>query len=465
VSDKFNSLFHKVFKPEFFMNPDYKTLAGVVFDFYEEYNKPPGRLILSYVERQKIAFADAEAFESIRRTLFAANDSMTDAVEKYSSEFMIDDALSFIQARALYNCAENICELVESDNEEAAVDAYRSLIIPEVRRRRIVTFEKDIDVIADSFNLESDLVIQFKGDIGKVAGPLRRGDFFFWMAPTGLGKTWALMWTAVQCRNAGLNVLFISLEMPERSLLRRFSQMYFRRSIDGESADFTRFVENGDTYKIVTGKKTYKKIEEADIRELHNKFVGIYPHGRLKIVCPPGASVQDVRALLSELRETQQFVPDVICIDYADKMAAGRKTSDYRESLGLIWRDLRDLSLELNNLVVTASQTNKDVWRSHFTGAGVAEDSRKLNEASSAVGIMADAWDRANNLVMLRSLKMRDGWNEFRDLYASQCLNIGRPFMQTIWADKLDRDSGEAAPVESRKKKRYQEKDDKGSYG
>jgi hypothetical protein len=165
--------------------------------------------------------------------------------------------------------------------------------------------------------------------------------------------------------------------------------------------------------------------------------MGKHPHGRLKIVCRAGINISELKAVLSELKYQNRFTPDIIILDYADKMTTAKRVNTEREALGIIWKDLRDMALDQNLLMITASQTNRASWDKHFTREAIAEDSRKLNEVTCAVGIMADKRDRELGLLMLRLLKVRDGYYENRDVYCSCNFHIGQPVLQSVWVNEL----------------------------
>jgi len=106
--------------------------------------------------------------------------------------------------------------------------------------------------------------------------------------------------------------------------------------------------------------------------------------------------------------------------------------------LGIIWKDLRDIALLQNILMITASQTNRGSYDKHFSRDAIAEDSRKLNEVTCAVGIMQDKKERELGLSRLRLLKIRDGFYENRDVYCSMNYHIGQPVFQSVWANELE---------------------------
>jgi len=438
LSEKFCALFHKVFKAHYFENPDYRILAGYVQSYFAKYSRPPKRLVIAYLEKHKNKFEDDTLYQSLKKTLITSAESIDDLLEKYESRFIIDDAELFIKAAELRIAVEKINLALDNDDEENAMLLYEKLTIPEVQKSNIISFEDDLEKQMEALRKNKNLVVQFKDKIGALVGPLHRGDFFAFVAPTGQGKSWWMMWCAKQCRQEGLNVLFLSLEMQETSVLRRFQQMYYRRTLYGEDVTVTKFIQDEDNkYKILNKKLNVQQLKPEDVTELKLKTIGKFPHGRLKIVCRAGITIGDLKAILSELKHQNKFVPDVIVLDYADKMTTTKRVNNEREGLGIIWRDLRDLALQNNLLLITASQSNRASWDRHYDRTAIAEDARKLNEVSCAVGIMSDRRERDLSLSMLRLLKVRDGHFMSKDIYCSHNYHIGQPIIDSCWASDL----------------------------
>jgi len=438
LSEKFCAFFHKVFKPVYFENSDYRILVSYIQDYFNKYSRPPKKLILSYMEKHKSRFESDELYQSLKKALISSAENTDDLLDKYESQYIFDDAELYIKSAALRLAIDEINFAFDNDNEEGAMNIYSKIIMPEVQKSNIITFEDDLDKQREALRKNRNLIIQFKNEVGQLVGNLYRGDFFSFASPTGVGKSWWLMWCAKQCREQGLNVLFLSLEMQEQSILKRFQQMYYRRTLYGEEVVIAKFIQDDENkYKIIHRKLNVEKLKPEDINELKIKAMGKYPHGRLKIVCKAGININDLKALLSELKYQNRFIPDVIILDYADKMTTIKKVNTEREALGIIWKDLRDLSLDQNLLLITASQTNRASWNKHFSREAIAEDSRKLNEVTCAVGIMANEQERELGISMLRLLKVRDGYYENRDIYCSTNYHIGQPVLQSCWVNEL----------------------------
>jgi replicative DNA helicase len=269
LSEKFCALFHKVFKPSYFENSDYKVLAAYIQSYFKKYSKPPRKLIISYIEKHKNQFIDDLMYQSLKKTLINSSEGIDELLDKHESQYIIDDAELYIKAASLRIATDEINLALENDDEESAMKIYEKMIIPEVQRSNIITFEDDLDKQREVIRKNGNLVIQFKNEIGKLIGHLFRGDFFSFASPTGVGKTWWLMWTAKQCRERGLNVLFLSLEMQEQSVIRRFQQLCYRRTLYGEKVRIAKFIQDDDNkYKIVHKKLDVSQLKPEDINEL-----------------------------------------------------------------------------------------------------------------------------------------------------------------------------------------------------
>ena len=123
--------------------------------------------------------------------------------------------------------------------------------------------------------------------------------------------------------------------------------------------------------------------------------------GRLIIKEYPtgSATVMTIRNHVEKLL-LKSFVPSVIIIDYADIMRSSRKMDSLRHELKLIYEELRNLAMDMNLPIWTASQANRDASNADVVGlenmaeaygkAMVADVvlslSRKPMEKSSGVG-------------------------------------------------------------------------------
>jgi replicative DNA helicase len=110
------------------------------------------------------------------------------------------------------------------------------------------------------------------------------------------------------------------------------------------------------------------------------------------------------------LLETQGFVPDIVFVDYADLMTPPRKYSEKRAELSAIYNGLRDLAVEKNVALVTASQTNRGVYQKDLaTAADIAEDFGKVAIADIMITLNQSPTERTDGKIRLYITKNRTG--------------------------------------------------------
>jgi len=134
--------------------------------------------------------------------------------------------------------------------------------------------------------------------------------------------------------------------------------------------------------------------------ELGRLIIKEYPTG--------SATVMTIRNHVEKLL-LKSFVPSLIIIDYADIMRSSRRYDSLRHELKLIYEELRNLAMDMNVPIWTASQSNRDAANASVVGlenmseaygkAMVADVvlslSRKPMEKSSGFGRLFVAKNRA----------------------------------------------------------------------
>ena len=172
-------------------------------------------------------------------------------------------------------------------------------------------------------------------------------------------------------------------------------------------------------------------VEQA-IKEVDKFFVTNKRHFRLSSHAAGTLSVKGIRAELDLWQTRDNFIPDIIIVDYADIMAPSEKT-EYRHQQNSIWRDLRGLSQERNCLVLTASQTDADSYsRDSLTLSNFSEDKRKYAHVTAMYGLNQDHKGREKQIGIMRinELVVREGEFDIkREITVLQSLKTGQPMI------------------------------------
>ena len=157
----------------------------------------------------------------------------------------------------------------------------------------------------------------------------------------------------------GKNVLYITHEIAEERIRERIDA----NLLDTDIPDLQKIPR--DVY--------LRKIETMRNKTLGNLRIKEYP--------PHGAGAAHYRHLLHELKTKQNFIPDVIFIDYINICAAttlGKGDVNSYERVKRIAEELRGLAVEQNVPIWSATQTNRGGYGSSDVGMDDVSDSMGL---------------------------------------------------------------------------------------
>ena len=106
----------------------------------------------------------------------------------------------------------------------------------------------------------------------------------------------------------------------------------------------------------------------------------------------------------------KNFKPSLIVIDYADIMRSTRTYDSLRHELKLVYEELRNLAMELNIPVWTASQANRDSAKAEIVGLeNMSEAYGKAMVADVVVSLSRKPLEKATGAGRLFVAKNRAG--------------------------------------------------------
>ena len=390
--------------------------------------------------------------------------------------------------------ADRIEEGVELFNQPPMISPQVSNVVSATDQEKAKGKYTEEDSVK-LFTMESRGVL---GKVGKLMGPFERGQLVSYLGAMKVGKSFFLQETAVQAVENGLKALFVSLEMNQPTLDKRLDSRITAASNPERSYQQTVFDCERNQYgdcsmgirtnaiPLFTDDKTrrrsgrkgdsnpilnrYENLEEVEgykpctvcrergynsyalaywtrlirfselnlplLLKKYGAFERLYGKGRLRSVCFPAysASVNDLRSTLVQL-EYLDWLPDVLVIDYADILAPEDHRESYRDSLNRTWQFLKQLALEKNILIVTASQTNREaIKKDTFGTTNLAEDIRKAGVVDSMFGIQQSDKEKSWDVVRLNCLLHRhQEYNQQNFLVITQNLSIAYPMLDAEW--------------------------------
>jgi archaellum biogenesis ATPase FlaH len=220
----------------------------------------------------------------------------------------------------------------------------------------------------------------------KLFGGMNRGELQIFAGGSGSGKSLFMQNIAVNWISAGLNGVYLTLELSEELCAMRIDSM----------------VANVSTKEV---------FRELDNVEMKVRMAG-KKYGRLRIKYMPAQSnVNQIRAYLKELEiQTNQKI-DFIMVDYLDlimPVSAKVSPNDLFVKDKYVSEELRNLARELNILMVTASQLNRSaVEEIEFDHSHISGGISKINTADNVFGIFTSRQMRERGRYQIQLMKTR----------------------------------------------------------
>lgn len=220
---------------------------------------------------------------------------------------------------------------------------------------------------------------------------------------TSSGKSLFLQNMAVNAANAGINVVYISLEMSEKKCLKRLGAMRLKIPIN----DYDNLSKDP---AYIQGRIEKLKQGGSMSNDLYDNQMGkIF----VKEFAANTCSDDDIANYCRSLEEKKGLKIGLIIIDYITIMAAP-KGMNIEGNLYLrgkyLAEGIRGLGYKFDCPVLTAIQVGKDAWGANDMGLGAVSESKAIAEtADNMFGIIRNEEMKRKNLYRLKMLKLRDG--------------------------------------------------------
>jgi intein/homing endonuclease len=248
-------------------------------------------------------------------------------------------------------------------------------------------------------------------------------------------NSFLLIETAIRAVVLGLRVIFFSLEMPKNQVLSRIYQNILGESKKEKEVIIPKFKLNANNkYTVETTCIKKQGLQSNAVKTKIRNLKMILKSGKLKLFCnsPHNISVNDISNISDNLVNTENFVADMIIIDFADIVKSDYKANEHRHKLNNVWEQLRALALQKHCLVVTATHTNKSTFDRDMKQGDMSEDIRKINHVSLMLGINQKKDEKKKGLARIIVLANRaDEFFVDDEIAILQCLNIGKPLLDS----------------------------------
>jgi replicative DNA helicase len=432
TSDQFLKAIYPLCRLELLITPYARTIYSWISTYYTEYERAPKGDIQDIYIVHRMDILDSEEQDIISAFLTSISKEYENTTNNI--DYIIQQSIEYLQIRAFTLLREKITECIAQKDVNGAEQALVTFKqVSPVKVDNTAIFEQ-LDTAVNAFTDETETLFSFDGAFGKVVGEFKRTDFVAFLAFAKRGKSFALWETAKRAMIWGNNVLFITLEMPRAQMLRRIWTSLTGKPRQTKLVRKSFFVEAEESTKedpeftVDYEEEVIEAIEPTKefFEQWRKDFRKYFRYGDIRLAAMPAktATVQDITNCIDNLQYYNDWVPDVVVIDYADLLTSKLK-GEVRHQLDDIWSNLRRVALQRNICVITASQSGRASANSDATEETIAEDIRKIAHVTKMIAINATKEEKANGLLRIAQLAERDDESVYGQCYVTSCFSIG----------------------------------------
>ena len=366
----------EVLETEYFELKYLQVFVDKIFSYKEKYNVHPTSKILTTILRIELD-EETDAVKKQTRDFFARiyNTEIKDA------EFVKNTALDFCRKQVLKSAMIQSVSLLKSSSfdEIAKVinDALKLGNDSNFGYDYIQDFEKRFEIKA-----RDPIATGWDEIDGLLQGGLGNGELGVVIAPTGAGKSMALVHLGTQAMKAGKTVVHYTLELQDTSIGIRYDSC-----VTGVS---------------LSELHSFKEMIYEQVQEIKGKLI-------IKEYPTKSATTQTIKTHLEKLKQKDIKV-DMILVDYGDLLKPVITTREKRHDLESIYEELRAIAQEQKCPVWTASQTNRSGLNAEvITMEAISEAYSKCFVADFIFSVSRTIDDKNNDTGRLFVAKNRFG--------------------------------------------------------
>ena len=381
TDSRWSSQMIEVMSPQFFDVRYLSYLSEKYFSYFEKYKCFPTLALLVTIIREDLS----EGNDTILR------DQIVEFLHRLKAnpnpgdlQYVKDKALDFCKRQAFREALEKSVELIQTDKFESVIGLMKEAVAVGMPNSMGHDFFEDAEArFVRSRRCVCPTGIPRLDEKDILQGGLGRGEIGVVTANTGVGKSHWLVAMGANAMRAGKNVLHYTFELSECAVGIRYDS----NLCDIASNDVQ------DHKKVVMDRYKDSQLGRLIIKE--------FPTG--------SASVITLRNHIEKL-SMKGFIPSLILVDYADVMRSTRTYDSLRHELKLVYEELRNLSMEFNIPIWTASQANRDSAKSDIVGLeNMSEAYGKAMVADVVISMSRKPMEKADGSGRLFVAKNRAG--------------------------------------------------------
>ncbi len=368
----------EVLDPNFLELRYLRLFVNKVFDYRKKYGVHPSRDTMAMMLRAEIADENDVIQKQVRE--YFARIQMND-VALSGAEHVKDVSLDFCKKQKLKEAMIKSVELIKSSSYDEVSKVINDALKLGTDNNHgydyVVDFEK-------RFELRSRNPVSTGWELidNITRGGLGRGELGVVIAPTGAGKSMALVHLGATALKLGFNVVHYTLELQDEVIAGRYDSCL--------------------TGLNLSEVKDHKEVVLDMVQDLKGKLL-------IKEYPTKSASTNTIKAHLDKLKAHGHRI-DFVIVDYGDLLRPVSKEKEKRQELESIYEEMRGIAQIHKCCVWTASQTNRSGLNAEvITMESISEAFNKCFVADFICTISRTIKDKASNEGRMYIAKNRNG--------------------------------------------------------
>ena len=344
------------------------------------------RKAVEFIQEHAAGYSALPTLEQIRATTNVELQELKDVDERHQNWF-IDEFETFCKHKALEGAILESADMLEKGQYGPVERRIKEAVqIGLAKHMGTDYWEDPAERIERVRNQRGGTSTGWKEIDSKLYGGFNRGELNIFAAPSGGGKSLFLQNLGLNWSIAGLNVVYITLELSEELSSMRLDSM-------------------------ITGMNTRDVFKNKDDVDLKVRMQG-KKAGKLQIVqLPNGITINSVSSYLREFEVKNDIKVDAVLIDYLDLMMPAQSKvspSDLYIKDKFVSEEMRNFAVEHDILFATASQLNRAaVEEVEFDHSHIAGGLSKVQTADNVIGIFTSQAMRERGRYQVQFMKTR----------------------------------------------------------
>lgn len=346
------------------------------------------RKAISFIKEHTDEYNTLPSREQIKAIVGKDYEEITDLNDNHYNWFLAEYEC-FARHKQLEWVILNSGELLEKGNYNEVEKRVKEAVQIGLVKDLGLDYFDDPKTRLENFRKRDNLVSTgWKSLDYKLYGGVSRGDLMLFLGQSGAGKSLFLQNLSVNWALMGYNVVYITLELSEDLCAMRLDAM----SSGYATNEIMKNIDN--VHMKIRDLQRKNDIGTIQIKQMKN-----------------GSNSNDIRAYLKEYEVQTGRKVDAVLVDYLDLCAPNNlrvSPSDLFVKDKYVSEELRNLAIESNCLLATASQLNRSSYDEiEFGHQHIAGGKSKIDTSDNVIGIFTTHTMRENGRYQIQLMKTR----------------------------------------------------------